>query len=198
MFVFSLGKRRIKISFGFCMALLLLFLLSKEKLLSGFLCCLLHECGHLLVCALTRLPVKELTFAADGLSLSLEKPPQLLPLGKELLLQSGGILATVIAVPLFFTLGKCAPDFTLYAQICLCLTVFHLIPARGLDGGRMWKLVGERFIKAQDLTLWEWLGQGIAFAIFVTAAILALSLHETMFALSMGLCCVCFVVFGKG
>ncbi len=178
------------------MALLLLLLLSKEKLFSGFLCCLLHECGHLLVCFAARLPVKELTFAADGLSLSLKKPPQLLSFGKELLLQSGGILATFAASLGFFALGKLSSGFTLYAQICLCLTVFHLIPARGLDGGRIWMLVGERFVKTQDLKLWEWLGQGIAFTVFVTAAILALSLRETMFAFSMALCCICFVMLG--
>ena len=174
----SFHGRKINIHFSFGMTLLILFLIFGNGILPCLFCCLLHECGHLLVCMVFRLQASELDFTASGLHLKVNRL-QTLPVEKELLLQGGGILMNLLGAALFAVLEE-----QNLCWVSLALVFFHLIPAPELDGGRIWLLFGQRCIRAEWIFLHEWVGQGIAFIIFALFAYAALRYGETLF------CCI--------
>lgn len=101
--------------------------------------CILHEGGHLLAFALTGIKPRAIVFELCGIRLI---PPVCRPpFGKELFIQSGGILMN-------FLLGS----------LCLCfqdeqgsaahflLGIFSLLPLHTLDGGALVRLLTDRFL----------------------------------------------------
>lgn len=194
MLSFSVRGRVVTIRFGFCMTLLCLFLLTGDTLFPCFICCMLHECGHLAVCMLLHLAVRELEFGCGGLTLKLQSSPETLSIGRQMLLHGGGILSSLLFAAIAALLSCCGMQTELWVWVNLSLAVFHLIPAPGLDGGRLWELLGERLFPAERLGLWEFAGQGIAFLIFALFAAGALTCGEIPAAIASGLlasCCIC-------
>lgn len=194
MLSFSIRGRTITIRFGFCMMLLCLFLLTGDTLLPCLVCCMLHECGHLAVCLILHLRVRELEFGCGRLTLRLQHSPETLPIGRQLLLHGGGILSSLLFAAVAALLSCCGVPTGLWVSVNLCLAAFHLIPAPGLDGGRLWMLIGERLLPAEWVGLWEFAGQGIAFWIFALFAAGALMSGEVAAAIAFGLlavCCIC-------
>lgn len=194
MLSFSIYGRTVTIRFGFCMMLLCIFLMVGDGMIPGLVCCFLHECGHLLICVVCRLRVKELSFGYNGLTLTLMHPPHTLPIGTEFWLQSAGIVVNGLAAGIFGLLAIDKSSFLLWCEINFCLMLFHLIPASDLDGGRIWMLIGEKLLPAHWLVIWEAVGQGIAFLIFAGLSVLAIWVNRMDFALFAGIfavCCIC-------
>lgn len=189
----SLFGKKILVRFGFFMTLTCLFLIARSDLTVCLCCCLLHECGHLLICLLRRLPVKELEFCYCGLKLRLKENYELLSVTDSVLLHGGGIAANLMFAGVFALLGACGLPVMEWCCVNLCLAGFHAIPAADLDGGRVWLACGECFLPPETLSFWEGLGQGIAFLIFIGFAVAALRADAPETALMAGvfaLCCM--------
>lgn len=194
MISFSVYGRRVTLRFGFCMTLLFAFILTGDTLLPCFICCLLHECGHLAVCRILHVPVKELDFGYGGLCLQLGVNPDILPWVRSLLLHSAGILSNLLFAGIFALLSVLYEGAAVWLYVSLSLAVFHLIPVKELDGGRIWMLLGEKLFPSDKIVIWEMLGQGVSFLIFILFAVFALRAEQTEFAVFAGLfalCCIC-------
>ncbi len=187
---FIIGGKRVVLRFGFAMMLLIAFLLSGKEVLPCLVCCMLHECGHLLCCHLLRLPVRELEFGCSGLNLKLFTSPELLSIPKALLLHGSGILSNLLFAGLFLLFGMVWEGFFVWAAVSVSLALFHLIPANALDGGRVWRLLSERFLPLQWQRQWEILGDFLAFAVFAALAAMAFSYDQPLFAVAIALAAV--------
>lgn len=192
MVCFLIFGKKVCMTFGFFMSLLLLLLLfpDEKSVLLGLFICLLHECGHLAVCVRKHLPIRELRFAAGGLTLSLQQNEQLLPFSTELLLQSGGIICTLLFAGIFALCGLKSECYT-----ALLFSVYHLIPAKNLDGGRIFCLLAQKLDKSARGFDWQIIGSIIAFLIYLTLALLGVRYGQMRFALMMGLSALLWICF---
>ncbi len=194
MLSFRFGGYKVVLRFGFAMLLLIAFLLSGDAIIPCLVCCMLHECGHLLVCRMLHLPIRTLEFCCNGLTLHLEQNPQLLPYGKAMLLHGGGIFTNLLTAGLFWLCHHTFAPLAVWANVSLCLTVFHLIPAKSLDGGRMFLAFGERFLPAQWVRHWELLGDFIAFTVFGLLALAAFRSDQPMAAVAIAIAAACSIL----
>ncbi len=116
---------------------LFLFLSSRtEEVLFFLLAVLIHEGGHFFAIRLFRAPVKNFSLSPLGAQIRLEDP--YLPYRKELVISLAGPLAGLLCCGgLIFLIRYNFSPLILYFFFCnLFLSLFNLLPAAGLDGGR--------------------------------------------------------------
>ncbi len=193
MLSFRMFGKRVILRFGFFMMLLIAFLLTGEGVMPCLVCCMLHECGHLLCCRALHLPIRKLEFGCGGLNLTLVHGTELLPFEKAVALHGAGIIANLCFAGMFGLYSLTARSYAVWATVNLSLALYHAIPAKGLDGGRIWTLFGERFVPVHRFSFWELLGNGIAFAVFLLLAIAAMKSGEVGFAVAISVtafCCI--------
>ena len=136
---FCLAGVVVRATFGFFL-LVFLFLLADSGgmalwVLTG---CLLHEGGHLLSMLAMRVPVRRLELTAAGIHI--RRGRESLSPGRELLVLAAGPGINLLTALVLFLLGwmECS------AANC-ALGLFHLLPARGLDGGSIMEICCRRF-----------------------------------------------------
>lgn len=136
---FCLAGVVVRATFGFFL-LVFLFLLADSGgmalwVLTG---CLLHEGGHLLAMLAMRVPVRRLELTAAGIHI--RRGRESLSPGRELLVLAAGPGINLLTALVLFLLGwlECS------AANC-ALGLFHLLPARGLDGGSILEICCRRF-----------------------------------------------------
>lgn len=159
--------------------------LSQERILPCLCCAALHECGHLAVCRLLGLSVKELEFRFTGLTLRLYESERMLSPIRQILLHGGGIFANLIGAAVFAFFGMRE-----WAAIHLILALFHAIPMNGMDGGRIWEALGVLLLDT-DSEMFGFLGQGVGFLIFSLLAAAAVSKGQMMLAFMVGSFALC-------
>ena len=193
MLSFSVFGIRITVRFWFCMVILWMLCVAGEAIVPCLICSALHECGHLLICARYRLRIRSLDLNALGLKLRLMQSQALLTAKQSFLLHGGGILMTLICGVVFAAWG-----LTEWMKVSFILTVFHLIPMREMDGGRMFVTLGMRLFGAQPKALLECVGQGIGCLIFAFFAAAAIRYGQNGLALMLALFAVCGILPARG
>ncbi len=136
MLTFRIFGVSVRIDFLF-VGMMTVFLLTDRTGFSvlALLCCLIHELGHLLMFFLVGYTPRALIFELTGIRLV--KPEQALSPGKEALVQCAG---SFVNFAVFFllrgTVGKVS-GLSVFAVTHLLLGVFHLLPLKTLDGGKL-------------------------------------------------------------
>ena len=102
----------------------------------GLLCCLLHEFGHIAVMTMFGAEPSGILFYGAGIMITPDRH-KLLPLYAEALILSAGCALNFLLSGLCGIIGERAAVF---GYINLFLGIFNLIPAPGLDGGRLLEL----------------------------------------------------------
>lgn len=93
---------------------------------------LLHEAGHALACFFLRVPIRFLRPAPGGARIGYDPCAVSYP-GEALIAFSGpaaGLLGAALCLP-----GTCGRLRALFGICSLSLSLFNLLPVRGLDGG---------------------------------------------------------------
>ncbi|MCI5752723.1 MAG: site-2 protease family protein [Oscillospiraceae bacterium] len=122
---------RIRVCFGFLFINALMTLFSGNIAVLALCACLLHELGHMAVMKLFGQKIYSVTFYGAGVKISPKKGTILTKWREAAVLCAGcGVNA------LLFMLFGCSP----FGLINLFLCVFNMLPAGGLDGGRLLKL----------------------------------------------------------
>ena len=186
MLSFSVCGVRITVRFWFCMVILWMLCAAGEAIIPCLCCSALHECGHLLICARYRLRIRSLDLNALGLKLRLMQSQAMLSFGQSFWLHGGGIFMTLICGIVFAAVG-----LTEWMKVSFILTLFHLIPMREMDGGRMFADLGMRLFGARAKALFVRVGQGIGCLIFAFFAAAAIRYGQNGLALMLSLFAVC-------
>lgn len=122
---------RIRVCFGFLFINALMTLISGNIAVLALCACLLHELGHMTVMKLFGQKIYSVTFYGAGVKISPKKGTILTKWREAAVLCAGcGVNA------LLFMIFGCSP----FGLINLFLCVFNMLPAGGLDGGRLLKL----------------------------------------------------------
>lgn len=122
---------RIRVCFGFLFINALMTLFSGNIAVLALCACLLHELGHMAVMKLFGQKIYSVIFYGAGVKISPKKGTILTKWREAAVLCAGcGVNA------LLFMLFGCSP----FGLINLFLCVFNMLPAGGLDGGRLLKL----------------------------------------------------------
>ncbi len=142
---------RVQVDFLF-VALTALVLLTDPQgyTLVALLACLIHELGHLVMFLLTGYTPRALILELTGIRLV--KPEQALSPVREALVQSAGSLANFGMFALLMGLGNGSMELTqqnLFAATHLLLGIFHLLPLKSLDGGKLLALASFRICGAR-------------------------------------------------
>lgn len=133
---FTLCGIKIRLSFGFFFTAAFLILLSGEISEIALLACILHEAGHILAMKLLGMKIRLLSLGAFGIKLVPAKSA-VSPTSRMILILSAGCAVNFL---LFLIFPKSS-----FGAVNLCLGAFNLLPAGGLDGGRILKCATEYF-----------------------------------------------------
>ncbi len=130
MLVFTYGKTRCTLTFGFAAVVCAAFVFGNAAITAGTLgCILLHETSHLLALLLLHVPPQALKMTVFGLELAAAPCTSH---QEDALVSLAGPAANLLAAALlFFTPWKSA------AKLNLLLGLFHLLPIDPLDGGQV-------------------------------------------------------------
>lgn len=144
---FYAGGVHFRLTFGFLSvwALLLLQSTFSETAAMAFVCCTLHELGHIMAMKLLGIHIKGLTLYSGGVKL---KSDSLALCGT---LTEISVLAAGPLVNLLLGAAGCFFGNRLFAGINISLLLFNLLPLSSLDGGRILAAVSERFCPLRDI-----------------------------------------------
>ncbi len=130
---FWIGRTKVRLSFWFFLAVALFLLWEPSGTAALFFAAVvIHECGHLLVIRLLRLPVAELNLTPLEVGLRLGESARLTS-GRQVALTLAGSLANLAAAGLLYLSGQLL--CLRLSAVNLVLGAFHLLPLSGLDGG---------------------------------------------------------------
>lgn len=127
----TFGKVRIYGSFALLWAVLL-YLDAGRLLAPVWGCALLHELGHWIPLRLLGGRVESWELSAGGIGMNIA-PDGRLSYPAEMLCTLAGPLASVLGALFFMGFD----DIIAWSGICLVQGLFNLLPAAGLDGGRL-------------------------------------------------------------
>lgn len=134
MLEFSCYGVKIRICFGFLFINALMMTLSGNIPVLALCACLLHELGHMTVMKLFGQEIRSVTFYGAGVKIS-PKKGIMLSVWREWAVLSAGCAVNLI---LYLIFGS-----TPFGLINLFLCIFNMLPAGGLDGGRILRLFME-------------------------------------------------------
>ena len=125
---------RVSFSFFFCNTL---FLLADTTgtVLFVLAAALIHEMGHILTMALLGAPILQIDCTHVGLKIS--RGDRLLSYPCEVAISLAGALANLLAAALLALWARQSFAALYLSAVNLVVGVFHLLPIRGLDGGRV-------------------------------------------------------------
>lgn len=140
-------KRGVRISVSFWLLVVIAAIISPVQVVVNILlAAMLHECGHLAILRLFRVPVEGMRLTALGAELY-ARGAQRLSYGRELLVTLAGPAINLIVAVLAAAAALYMQWETLYvfagANVILCL--YNLLPILPLDGGRTLYLVTAYF-----------------------------------------------------
>ena len=144
---FYAGGVHFRLTFGFLSVWALLLLQSTFSMTAAmaFVCCALHELGHITAMKLFGIHIKGLTLYSGGVKL---KSDSLALCGT---LTEISVLAAGPLVNLLLGAAGCFFGNRLFAGINISLLLFNLLPLSSLDGGRILAAVSERFCPLWDI-----------------------------------------------
>lgn len=144
---FYAGGVHFRLTFGFLSvwALLLLQSTFSETAAMAFVCCALHELGHIAAMKLFGIHIRGLTLYSGGARL---KSDSLALCGT---LREISVLAAGPLVNLLLGAAGCFFGNRLFAGINISLLLFNLLPLSSLDGGRILAAVSERLCPLWDI-----------------------------------------------
>lgn len=154
---------KIQISYGFICLMCLLYLFDRQHLFwQTVLAAAVHECGHLLVIALTGTRIRSFRLSAYGACIELDEVNQISYATEALIAAGGPTFGACVAL----TFANVAPVF---AGLNLCLSLFNLLPIAPLDGGKILRSCFSSFL---DVDLVErclqWIGLAIGLFLVIT------------------------------
>ncbi len=134
-----MSRSRIRVSEGAAfLAAALVFLLRREELAALLPALLAHELGHLAAILALRLRVSE--FRAELGGFTIEYAGETGPAGRALIAAAGPLAGLLYALAVSRLGGEL---FCLSAGLSLLLSLFNLLPALPLDGGRICAALAE-------------------------------------------------------
>lgn len=122
---------RIRICFGFLFINALMMTISGNISVLALCACILHEFGHMAVMKLFGQQISSVTFYGAGVKIS-PKKGKILSVWRECAVLSAGCGVNLL---LYLMFGK-----TEFGLINLFLCILNMLPAGGLDGGRILRL----------------------------------------------------------
>ncbi|MBR1749496.1 MAG: hypothetical protein IJ740_01260 [Ruminococcus sp.] len=132
MYEFKIGKHKVGVSFSFLALVSLLTALDSDKkaaLIICILCCIVHECGHLLAMLMLGVKPQSITFYGGGILIRRMKGIDSSNF-QDIIIYLCGPAANFILSIIFFTLSR---DICSYSLFC---GFFNLLPFSYFDGGR--------------------------------------------------------------
>lgn len=144
---FYAGGVHIRLTFGFLSvwALLLLQSAFSKTAAMAFVCCALHELGHITAMKLFGIHIRGLTLYSGGVKL---RSDSLALCGT---LTETAVLAAGPLVNLLLGAAGCFLGNRLFAGVNISLLLFNLLPVSSLDGGRIIAAVSERLCPFCDI-----------------------------------------------
>ena len=125
-----------RVSLSFYLLILAAAIVSPAQVLvSVLLATALHECGHLAILRLFRVPVEGLHLTALGAVLY-AKGAQRLSYGRELLVTLAGPATNLLCALLAGAFAKYWAALYVFAGANVILCAYNLLPIQPLDGGR--------------------------------------------------------------
>lgn len=139
--------RGVKVKFTFGFFAMWAWLLSADPLLAHMTlaACLMHEAGHAFVLIIANVPIRRMTFCCSGIALKSDHSRKMSFRGELLMLSAGCLVNFLLSAAAYHT------GHRLFGGINLGLGLFNLLPFSALDGGRIIKLVSERYLPRTDI-----------------------------------------------
>ena len=139
MIEFTIYGIKLRLRFDFFAAAAFMSALSEPHITAcAMLCCILHECGHIAVMLLAGAKPSAVLFYGAGIMITPDRHKLLPPMTEAAVLSAG------CAVNLILCILSVIMGYETFGMINLFLAVFNLLPAAGLDGGRLLRLFLEQ------------------------------------------------------
>jgi stage IV sporulation protein FB len=143
--MFQIKGVRVSLSFWFFALLACILLLDRERLLVYFIApILVHECGHIAVILLGRVPVREIRLSPLGIAIRRE-PSVILSNPVEIFLSLGGILANLLAAAILYLFCFQSMRVMLLGASNIAVALYNALPIGDMDGGQVLRLLAARF-----------------------------------------------------
>lgn len=184
----SIGK--VFIGVDFVILISILYLLDNNGIfVFALLAAAIHEIGHLLAMKLCGATLSCIRLGIYGVRIEMQSYP-LISYGKEIIIALAGPFFGGILALLFSNMRS--DTCTLIAGFSAVLTLFNLLPAETLDGGRALKFVSLKlFDETKQIKLSK------AGNLFSSLILIALSVYVSIkIAISPSLCIFCAFVSG--
>lgn len=181
-----MNKCKFEVGIDFVILIAVLYLLdTKNILIFGLFAAVIHEIGHILAVWMCGGYIENIQISAFGANIELTAYP-MLSYQREIVIAIGGPLLGLLSAIVFASIGGEA--CYILAGLNLILTVFNLLPAYPLDGGRVLKYVGLLFLREDYVVILCMIGNIISALIMLVLCLfvnlkLGFSLSLTVFSL---------------
>ena len=134
MIEFTIYDIKIRLRFDFFAAAAFMNALSDPEIsVCALLCCILHELGHIAAMLAVGAKPRSVLFYGAGIMIAPDRH-KLLPVSSEAAVLSAGCAVNFL---LFLLSAMAGSRFALFGAVNLFIGAFNLLPAAGLDGGRL-------------------------------------------------------------
>ena len=191
--MFELRFKRVIITFDFSsfavMSLMMLFE-SGKYLAIGFVACLWHELGHLVMMLLNNIKVSKICFYGGGIKISPDKLFDFTSFKQRFVVLVAGSTLNFIT----FALLKNSNDNVLriFAAVNVTIGAFNMLPLHFLDGGKIFVMMIHALCDCQRAVLVERFVKWTNIILIIIVIIFFSLIGKVNITLCVTLCCLLF------
>lgn len=136
-------KSKFSISIYFAVFVAIMVVIDKTNYcLLALMCVLIHECGHLFMFVIFKLPIKSVSIKLFGVEIETDNSIKI-DYKKEIFVSLGGCLANLltILICLFLNIFYSCSNLLMVAAFSLLILTLNILPISYLDGGNVLKAI---------------------------------------------------------